>query len=224
MAQTGVRDSTEQVGRIRGIQYSSREEAAAAARKKEQPFFAGVSVSGDLCGAGMAAFASYGQYEAAARVNFKNRFFPIFEMGWGLSDHTDDGTDLHYKTNAPYFRIGCDYNLANDASSGNRIFAGVRYAFSSFSFDVDGPAITDPVWGTQTPFHFTGMDSGAHWGEVVFGLEAKVWGILHLGWSVRYRLKFHVKETPVGKPWYIPGYGKSEGHSLGGTFNVIFDI
>lgn len=223
-AQTLPEDTVREETRVRGIQYESREEAARAMSRKEQPLFAGFSISGDLCGAIMAAVSPYGQYEAAARANFKNRFFPTFEMGWGVSNHTDETTQLHYKTNAPYFRIGCDYNFANDASSGNRIFGGLRYAFTSFSYDLDGPAVTDPVWGTQTPFRFNGVSSGAQWGEVLFGLEAKVWGFFHLGWTFRYRFRFHVKNSSLGTPWYIPGYGKSEGHSIGGTFNIVFDI
>lgn len=58
----------------------------------------------------------------------------------------------------------------------------------------------------------------------MFGLEARVWGILHLGWSVRYKLRIYNKKSIVGDPWYVPGFGKNDSHALGGTFNVIFDI
>lgn len=212
------------VPRIRGIQYESREEAAAALRKRKDPLFAGVSVSGDVVGAAMTAFAPYGQLEGACRINLKNRYFPIAEIGWGMSDHRDDLTDIHFKTQAPYFRIGCDYNVANDKFSGNRIFVGLRYAFSSYTYDLDGPAVVDPVWGTETPYVFTGVNGSAQWGEVVVGLEAKIWKIFHLGWSFRYRIRLQETKTSLGQIWYIPGYGKNDGHALGGTFNIIFDI
>ena len=145
-------------------------------------------------------------------------------MGWGLSDKTDDVTRQHFKTNAPYFRIGCDYNVANDKLSGNRIFVGLRYAFTTFSYDLEGPAMNDPVWGRSLPYNFKGLNSRAQWGEVVFGLEAKIWKIFHLGWSFRYRKRFSQKATPAGQAWYIPGYGKNDGSAWGGTFNLIFDI
>lgn len=210
---------------FQGVQYASREEAAAALLAAQQmPLFAGVSVSADVAGAVMAVCCPYGQYEAAARVNLKGRYFPIAEVGWGVSDHTNETTDLHYKVNAPYFRLGMDYNVAKDVRSGNRIFVGVRYAFTSFKFDVDGPDINDPVYGTATPFRYTGVKSGMQWGEIVAGLEAKVWGMLHLGWSFRYRMRIHNKKPSVDNAWYIPGYGKNDTHALGGTFNVIFDI
>lgn len=211
--------------RTRGVQYSSREEAAAALlAQKKLPLLAGVSVSVDAAGAVMAVCCPYGQYEAAARLNLYGRYFPIAEVGMGVSDHTNETTEIHYKVHSPYFRLGMDYNVAKDVRSGNRIFVGVRYGLSSYKYDLDGPDITDAVYGTTVPFHFTGLKGTTGWGEVVAGLEAKVWGMLHLGWSVRYRMRIHNKKTAVGEAWYIPGYGKSDSHALGGTFNVIFDI
>lgn len=210
---------------IRGVQYSSPEEAAAAlAAQKKMPLFAGVSVSADVCGAAMAAFTPYGQYEAAARINLRGRYFPIFEIGIGTSNHTNETTSLHYKVHSPYYRIGMDYNVAKNVRGAGRIFVGVRYAFSSYKFDVDGPAINDPVYGGTTPFNFQGVKGTNHWGEALFGLEARVWGILHLGWTIRYKMRLYNKKTTIDNAWYVPGYGKNDTHALGGTFNVIFDI
>lgn len=211
--------------RIRGVQYASPEEAAAVlAAQKDVPFFAGISVSGDVAGAVMAAFTPYGQYEAAARLNLRGRFFPIVELGIGVSDHTNETTNIHYKVHSPYYRIGMDYNVLKNLRSGNRIFVGARYAFSTFKYDVNAPDIYDPVYDTTFPFHYDGLKGTNHWAEVLFGLEARVWGILHLGWSIRYRLRLYNKQSVVGSPWYVPGYGKNDTHALGGTFNVIFDI
>ena len=60
-AQTLPQDTVREETRVRGIQYESREEAARAMSQKEQPLFAGFSISGDLCGAIMAAVSPYGQ-------------------------------------------------------------------------------------------------------------------------------------------------------------------
>lgn len=211
--------------RFQGVQYASPEEAAAAlAAQNDIPLFAGVAVSADLAGAAMAAFTPYGQYEAAARANFRGRYFPIVEVGMGVSNHTNETTNNHYKVHAPYYRIGLDYNVMKNRRSGNRIFVGLRYAFTTYKYDVDAPDIHDPVYDTVYPFHFSGLKGTNHWAEAVFGLEARVWGILHLGWSVRYKLRIYNKKSIVGYPWYVPGFGKNDSHALGGTFNVIFDI
>ena len=223
-AQNVSNDSVVSPKRVRGIQYESRDAAAAAMRRKEIPLLAGMSLSGDVAGAVMALVSPYGQWEGAFRVNLKEKYFPIFEAGWGTSDHTDETSGLHYKTGAPYFKIGCDYNFMKNLTSGNRIFGGLRYAFTAFKYDVDGPPIVDPIYGTQTPFNYHGISSNAQWVEAVFGLEARICKFFHLGWSFRYKFEVHKKTPSLGNVWYIPGYGKSGGSALGGTFNVIFDI
>lgn len=210
---------------FRGLQYASREEAAAALLKKNDlPLLAGFSVSVDVAGAVMAAVGSYGQFEGACRVNLRGRYFPVAEVGWGMSDHTSDATDVYYKTSAPYFRLGCDYNVARDKSSGNRIFVGARYAFSAFDYDFGGPDVEDPNYGTTLPASVTGVKGRVQWAEAVFGLEAKVWGPLSLGWSIRYKFRLGNKRSAWGDPWYVPGYGKNGGSVIGGTFNVGLSI
>ncbi len=222
---TIVKNDKRQTTAIRGVQYTSPDEAAAAlAAQKRLPFLAGVSVSADVCGMVMAACTPYGQYEAAARLNLRGRYFPIVELGIGTSNHTNETSNLHYKVHSPYYRVGMDYNVAKNARSMGRIFVGVRYGFSSYKYDVDGPNMIDPVYGTITPFCYTGVRGINHWGEFVAGLETRVWGMLHLGWSIRYKMRIYNKQTLVDNAWYVPGFGKNDTHALGGTFNVIFDI
>ena len=222
---TIVKNDKRQTTAIRGVQYTSPDEAAAAlAAQKRLPFLAGVSVSADVCGMVMAACTPYGQYEAAARLNLRGRYFPIVELGIGTSNHTNETSNLHYKVHSPYYRVGMDYNVAKNARSMGRIFVGVRYGFSSYKYDVDGPNMIDPVYGTITPFCYTGVRGINHWGEFVAGLETRVWGMLHLGWSIRYKMRIYNKRILVDNAWYVPGFGKNDTHALGGTFKVIFDI
>lgn len=216
--------TTAKPGRIRGVQYSSREEAALAMRNVKQPLFAGFSVSGNFAGLLLAAATSYGELECALRVNLRNTYFPIGELGIGVCDNTDDGTELHYKTRAPFIRLGCDYNFLRDKQSGNRVFAGARVGFTSFKYDVDGPDFEDLVWGDRVPYKFKGVKGNQTWIELVFGIEAKIWSIFHLGWSARYKNRITHSSGSPGEPWYVPGYGKKGGSALGGTFNLIFDI
>lgn len=129
-----VTDSKRADTDIKGVQYSSPQEAAAALEaKRRMPFLAGVSISADLCGAIMAACTPYGQYEAAARLNLRGRYFPVFEMGMGVSNHTNDATDLHYKVHSPYYRIGLDYNVAKNVRAQGRIFVGCAMPFQHTS-------------------------------------------------------------------------------------------
>ena len=202
-----------------------KENALAELAQKEAPLFGGVSVSADLVGVVMKTLhADYAQMEAAARLNFKGKYFPVFELGYGESDCKGEETGNTYKTRAPYFRIGRDYNFTKKWYTGNRLYLGIRYGFSSFKYDISSPGFSDPVWGNEVPFAFDGLSANAHWGEVVFGLETKIWKIFHLGWNVRYKMRMGHSEAPEGKPWYVPGYGKYGSNCIGGTFNLIFDI
>jgi hypothetical protein len=63
-----------------------------------------------------------------------------------------------------------------------------------------------------------------HWFEVVFGVEAKIFGPLHLGWNVRYKRRITHKEGDIGQSWYVPGFGINDTDNLGADFRVIIDI
>lgn len=217
-------DSTVQQNSVKGIQFSSREEAAAAMQRKSTPWFSGFSLSADIAGAVMKTVSSWGQYEAALRVNLKEKYFPIVEAGWGASDHTSEATNLHFKTGAPYFRIGCDYNFIKNPQTPGRLLGGVRYAFTSFDFDLDGPNIINPIGGETSPFVYKGLSSKMHWLEFVVGVEAKIWSFVHLGWSLRYKIRLNEESSEIGSAWYVPGFGKNGGSCLGGTLNLTFDI
>lgn len=186
--------------------------------------FRGVAVSADLVGLVQMGVSDYGQFEAAARINLKDRYFPVFELGYGKADASDIGTHLSYKTSAPYFRAGVDFNLMRNKHDAYRVYGGFRYACTFYKFDVKGDGIQDPVWGDDVPFGASGVKANYHWVEGVFGVDAKIFGPLRLGWSVRYRARIAHNDGTVGNTWYVPGYGKQGGTRLGGTFNIIFEI
>lgn len=191
---------------------------------KEIKFLNGVAVSIDLAGAVMYKLANYGQLEGQLRLNLKEKYFPVMELGIGHSDHTDEETDLYFKTNSPYIRIGCDYNFNKDLQSKNRIYGGFRYAFTTCKFDLSGKDMTDPVWGVVVPFQYSGVSTNASWLEFVFGLEAKIYKRLHIGWSARYKMRMSQSVPSIGQAWYLPGFGINDSHNFSGTFNIIFDI
>lgn len=188
------------------------------------PLFRGVAVSADLVGIAQLYLGSYGQYEAALRINLKDKYFPIVELGYGKADAEDVATTLKYKTSAPYGRVGLDFNVLKNKHDDYRVYAGFRYAYTSFKFDVSGDDLVDPVWKDNVKYEATGVKANYHWAEVVFGVDAKILGPVRLGWSVRYKRRLFHDDGAVGNTWYVPGYGKQGGTRLGGTFNVIFEL
>ena len=193
-------------------------------QKDSIPLFRGFAVSFDLVGAGMLALSDYGQYEAALRVNLHDEWFPIVEAGVGKATHDDEVTQLYYSTSAPYFKVGIDKNMLKDKHGPNRLYVGLRYGFTSYKIDLSRPDFPDPVWLWNTSFGVKDASCKYHWAEVVIGVDAKIFGPLHLGWSVRYKQRLaHSEEGEFGNPWYVPGFG-TYNTNLGATFNVIIDI
>ncbi len=192
--------------------------------KDSIPFFNGLSVSVDLAGPAMLALSDYGEYEGALRVNLHDQYFPVFELGYGKANHDDEVTGIRYKTAAPYFRIGCDINLLKKKHTKNRLYGGLRYAFTSYKVDIARPGLQDPTWKWDAPVDLQGEQCRQHWIEAVFGVDAQVWGPLHLGWNVRYKRRIAHKDSSIGNTWYVPGYGVYSDTRIGANFLVIIDI
>ena len=193
-------------------------------QKDSVALFRGFAVSFDMVGAGMLLFSDYGQYEGAFRINLHDEWFPIIEAGIGKATHDDEVTRLHYKTSAPYFKIGIDKNMLKDKHGPNRLYLGLRYGFTSYKVDINHPGLVDPYWNWEADFVIQEAPCKYHWAEIVVGIDASIFGPLHLGWSVRYKQRLaHSEEGEWGKPWYVPGFGTYD-TKLGATFNVIIDI
>ena len=193
--------------------------------KDSIPLMRGFQVSFDLFGAGQMMLGDYGQYEAALRLNLHDQWFPIVEVGYGKANHEEDlVTGIAYKTQAPYFRAGIDFNMLKKKHQANRIFAGFLYAYTSYKVDIWRKDFPDPVWKWNTGFGVRDEQCSQHWLEFVFGIDAQVFGPFHLGWSVRYKRRLAHDEGILDKTWYVPGYGTWDSSALGGTFNVIIDI
>lgn len=188
------------------------------------PFFKGFAVSVNISGPIVRSLSDYGEYEAALRINLHDQYFPIFELGYGDCDHYEEVTEVNYSTSAPYFRIGCDFNLLKNKHADNRLYGGFRYGFTSYNVDIARYDQTDPVWETSSDFIVDGESCSYHWIEGIIGVDAKIFGPIHLGWNVRYRRRITGSKTSVGKTWYVPGYGKWGGSRLGADFCLIIDI
>lgn len=194
--------------------------------KDSIPLLRGFALSFDLVGAAQMVLSDHGQYEGALRLNLHDQYFPIVEVGLGHASHEDDEvTGLTYKTTAPYFRVGVDVNVMKKKHTGNRVYVGARYGFTTYKVDIDSEKhLEDPIWRTQVPFSVSGEACSQHWAELLFGIDAKVFGPLHLGWSARYRFRLAHQDGVMGRTWYVPGYGTQDTSVLGATFNVMVDI
>ena len=193
--------------------------------KDSIPFFRGFAVSFDLVGPAKLMLSDYGEYEGALRINLHDQWFPVFELGLGYANHEDDEvTHLTYKTTAPYYRIGMDWNIKKQKHDPYRIYAGFRYAFTNYSCDIIRKKLEDTVWKTTSDIVEEDISCNQHWLEGVFGIDASIIGPFHLGWTVRYKRRLFHKEGDIGNSWYVPGFGINDSDNLTVNFNVIIDI
>ncbi len=189
--------------------------------------FKGINVSTDIFGYAYSMLEDYISGEVAVEVNLGNKFYPVFEVGYGSSDVTDETNGIHYKSSAPYYRVGLNYNFSNkvgEAPKNNYIYGLARYGWSNMKYDVSAPPITDPVWGGEVPLNLTDVKGGCNWFEIGAGVNVKIWKHLRMGWSIRYKARISRDNGPNSNVWYIPGFGNSRHTTFGATYNIIYEI
>ena len=205
------------------IKIQTKEEA-----ETEKPaFFQGVMVGVDVFGFLNQALGSDARTtEVSIEANLLNRFLPIVEIGYGGMEMTDDETDIHFKTSAPFFRVGMNYNVfyqKPDLPGG--LTVGLRYGYSSFKYDVQSPDLIDPNWGnTHVPIDYTGVKSNVGWLEAVVGMRANVFKDFYLGLNVRYRSRLSMTKNENSEPYHIPGYGRGKTSNFGITYSLIYKL
>ena len=193
---------------------------------KATPLYQGTMVGIDVAGVASKVLGSdITRTEASVMINLKNRFFPVAELGFGSINTTNDETDIHYKTSAPYFRIGMDYNVFYQKPYLPGYFTvGLRYGFSSFEYDVVAPPLTDPNWGhTSVPVNYEGVKTNVGWVELAVGLKANVFKGFYMGFSARYRARFSMKKNENSEPYYTPGFGKGK-TNIGVAYHIIYQL
>ena len=204
--------------------YAQQRRTQSKVKEDSIPFFRGVAVGLELVGPVTRRLISYGQYEALVRVNVKDKYFPVIEVGVGQADKTEETIGTSYKCSAPYGRIGCDFNMLKNKHDDYRFLVGGRVGYTSFKYDIHSPNVTDPVWGGQAAYGALGSKGSQLWTELVGGVDAKIFGRLRMGWTVRYKLRLVHKKDEIGEPWYVPGYGRGDTSQLGATFNILFEL
>ena len=209
-------------------QKPKRDKETLKAEYKSSPFYQGSSVGLEVAtAAGYLLGGDILGSEIQFQTNLKNRYMPILEMGYGKTNTTNTDNEMHYKTSAPYFRIGLDYNAFYlKPYLPGYLYVGARYGMSSFTYDVDGPLMKDPNYGgfIEVPFAPPSEKSNAHWLEAVVGIKVKIYKRFCMGWAVRYKIRMSVDGHENSVPWYVPGFGKNASSSFNLTYNLIYNL
>ena len=154
------------------------------------------------------------RYEAAARINLFNKYYPVVEVGYE-GQHSELSSGIDYVASGLFYRLGVDFNLVKSKdkqSTNNKFLVGARLGFSSFEYDMLNVKVRDEYTNQNLRQDFTDLTNNSLWFEVVAGIRIEVVKRVTLGWSVRMKNQIIQPVTGVLQPWSIPGYGLSGGN------------
>ena len=193
--------------------------------KMQQPLLYAAAVGVDVWDPVMRLFGQhYGLVEFSGELNLHNRYIPVVEVGLGQSSYTPEDNNYTYKVPVtPYVRIGCNYNFIYNSNPDYMAFAGLRFGWSHFSYEVNDVRLSSDYWGESATFNLPRQTSNVTYMQVLFGIRVKVFGPVSMGWCIRYKAKLHESEATYGRPWYIPGYGSRNG-AITGSFAITYTL
>lgn len=189
--------------------------------------FRGINISTDLFGYLYSFIEDGTSGEIAVEANLGDRIYPTVEVGYGSIDITDENFGIKYKSAAPFFRAGLNYNFSyvkGNPIRPNYVYGALRFGCSKMDYDVSSPPIKDPVWGGEVPFVHDNISGFASWMELGVGVNVKIWKQFRMGWSVRYKARINVVNSENSNVGYIPGFGKNRHTCFGATYSIIYEI
>jgi len=193
--------------------------------KYRYPLLNGLAVSVNIFEPIMGVFLNdYASCEATGQLNLHHRFFPEFTFGMGKCDDVSDDLVGYTTKLTPFYKIGIAYNLKyNDIAPDNYYFIFLRYGFSHSTADITNLSFTDGYWPEYGPFDISGQAFNSHWLELGFGIKVKIWRRFSMGWDLYYKPLLHDGATRYASPYYIPGYGTTNG-KFGFGYRISYDI
>lgn len=163
-------------------------------------------------------------YEASVMLNIHHRFFPEATLGMGWCNELSDDLVRYHVKAAPFAKIGLRYNLKyNDLEDKFYYFIVARYGFCHSEADISNLTYTDGYWPEYGPTNIRNQKFNSHWVEVGGGIKVQIWKRLSAGWDVYIKPFLHKGSTSQATPYYVPGYGTTDG-AFGMAFRLYYDL
>ncbi|MFG6381272.1 MAG: hypothetical protein K1V87_04095, partial [Muribaculum sp.] len=100
---------------------------------------------------------------------------------------------------------------------------GANYAFTPFSYTIENVKLLSDYWPGETDLTFPKTSTTAGYFEITAGIKVRIVKNISLGWHIKYHTILHEGRSAVGKPIYIPGFGK-RGTPITGAFSVMYTL
>lgn len=151
--------------------------------------------------------------EMAMNVQLQDRFYPTLEFGYGQADCTAAGGSFSGK--GGFGRIGLDLSALKKNRKENILLVGLRLGTAVQGASLTDVRIWDTYWQQNTVRDFEHTIMTDVWGEVVGGVQVKVYKSFHMGWFVRLKILFTRNDNGEPKAYYIPGFGFRQDTNFG---------
>ncbi|MDX1629665.1 MAG: DUF6048 family protein [Fulvivirga sp.] len=175
-----------------------------------------------LAANGMDVFSKgeYRELQFTADIDFYRYFFNV---EYGIFNRSWQSIDAVYNNQGSHFKIGPDVNFLHRDPDGSALFFGVRYAFTSFSDELQHNFEND-FWSGGAN-NLSNDRVFADWLEFTSGLKVRLTNILWLGYTARFKFAVDTFEDNALIPHWIPGFGRaSEATFWGFDYWLIIKI
>ena len=181
----------------------------------------GLRIGVDLIGAGQTFLEeNRSEIELSLDVDLYRYFF---NLELGSIDRTQTSGDLSYQNQGFYYRAGIDINFLHKDPDKSALFFGFRYASATFDDQLD-TRITNDFFGDRTK-SLSNDNVRAQWGELTAGLKVKLWKMIWMGYTARFKFGLTVNNDSDLTPHEVPGYGLAQEETYWGfDYFLIFRL
>ena len=164
-------------------------------------------------------------YQGHLQVNLKNKILPVAEIGVAGGKKTADN-GMRFNTDGMFGKVGFDIPAMKASKDtpksviNNMALVGLRLGMSHFNYSLNNIEIDNPYWGDSQTVDLNRLTANKFWFEIVGGIRVQVYKNIYMGWSVRNRHVINKAKEGAMNPWYVPGYGITEGSAWGFSFTT----
>lgn len=172
----------------------------------------GIRVGTDMLSIGRSLYGnSFNGWEINADVDIHRYFLTVDYGTW--SRDLQSANEI-YSNDGTYYRIGLDANMLKNDPDKNVFFLGLRYGRSRYSESLLFQ-VNDPVWG-EIQQRYTNAGATARWMELVGGIKVKIWKIVWMGYTARFKFSLKTSDNPLMLSHDVPGFGLTDSPSYWG--------
>ena len=165
---------------------------------------------------------NFSGWEVNADVDFY-RYYLAVDYGSSSRTFLSD-TSGSYSNDGTYWRAGVDVNFLTKDPERNMFFIGARYARATFSQNLNVLAY-NAFTKEHEDLSYSEPGVNARWFELTTGLRVKIWRMIWMGYTGRFKFGLKYDDTENIIPADVPGYGWTHKDSYWGfNYQIFFRI